>query len=238
MKKSLIALMALASLAAAPAFAGNDVPGNCGKGSGSGNACLPGTASNNATNRTNVNNANLVNTRNSNRNTSNSSSSASSSSSSNSSSGSTSRTSVGNISPVQTNAGNNSSNSASNSGNNTVVEYHNPRTVSSAYAAPLAASNGSCMGSTSGGVQGASFGVSVGSTWSDVDCNRRYNAMMLSNLGKDPAAIALMCQDPAVEVAMRTAGMPCPQLPKQEVTAAPNEPTDPYVRRRLGLAPL
>jgi hypothetical protein len=65
------------------------------------------------------------------------------------------------------------------------------------------------MGSSSGGAQGAGFGFSIGSTWTDSGCDRRYNAQMLNQLGARQAAIALMCQDVAVKQAMETAGTPC-----------------------------
>ena len=88
--------------------------------------------------------------------------------------------------------------------------YQAPRIpVASAWAAPLAASNGTCMGSSSGGAQGAGFGFSIASTWSDQGCDRRYNAQMLNQLGARDAAIALMCQDETVRAAMASAGTPC-----------------------------
>ena len=114
------------------------------------------------------------------------------------------------------NAGNSSA-TASNQGNNAAQSmtvggdtYEAPRIpVATAYAAPLAASNGTCMGSSSAGFQGLSFGVSVGSTWKDDGCNRRYNAQALSMAGQSKAAVALLCQDPEISAAMRSAGTPC-----------------------------
>jgi hypothetical protein len=100
------------------------------------------------------------------------------------------------------------------------------------------------MGSTTGGVQGASFGVSVGSTWNDTGCDRRYNAQMLDALGAKLAALALMCMEPSVREAMQVAGTPCPNnkpaatpTAAGKVSEAPTY-TDPLVRKRLGLAPL
>jgi hypothetical protein len=43
--------------------------------------------------------------------------------------------------------------------------------VSTAYAAPLAAANGTCMGSSSAGAQGIGFGLSLGTTWRDDGCD-------------------------------------------------------------------
>jgi len=112
------------------------------------------------------------------------------------------------------NTQNATSNSASNSGGN-VVESSNTVNVergpvSTAYAAPLTASNGTCMGSTSAGGQTNLIGLSFAKTWTDENCNRRYNAQMLQSLNLRPAAVALMCQDESVAAAMKSAGIPCP----------------------------
>lgn len=88
--------------------------------------------------------------------------------------------------------------------------YQAPRIpVASAWAAPLTASNGTCMGSSSMGAQGVGFGVSIGSTWNDAGCDRRYNAQALAAVGMRQAAVALLCQDPNIKAAMETAGTPC-----------------------------
>jgi hypothetical protein len=77
------------------------------------------------------------------------------------------------------------------------------------------------MGSTSAGAQGPGFGVSVGSTWTDKGCDRRYNAQTLVQLGAAKAALALMCQDESVRAAMATAGTPCSGTPVAEATMDP-----------------
>ena len=76
------------------------------------------------------------------------------------------------------------------------------RAASTAYAAALTASAGTCMGSTSVGGQGVGFGVSIGSTWSDSDCNRRRYSAMLMSLGEDAAAIQLLCLNEEVAQVM------------------------------------
>lgn len=120
--------------------------------------------------------------------------------------------------------------------------------VATAYAAGLTASNGTCMGSTSAGGQGMSFGFSVGTTWKDGGCDRRYNAQALASVGQAKAAIALLCQDPDIKTAMETAGTPCTAtkaeakavaMQKAETVAvARSEPIDPIIRARIGLPPL
>jgi hypothetical protein len=59
-------------------------------------------------------------------------------------------------------------------------------------------------------VQGPGFGVSGGSTKLDEGCHLVRMSVRMEALGYTPAAVALMCQDKAVEAAMRTAGTPCP----------------------------
>lgn len=65
--------------------------------------------------------------------------------------------------------------------------------ASTAYAAALTASAGTCMGSSSVGGQGVGFGLSIGSTWQDDDCNRRRYSAILQSLGESEAAIQLLC---------------------------------------------
>lgn len=135
------------------------------------------------------------------------------------------------------------SHSGGNSFSSSVAINESQRPVSSAFAAPLAASNGTCMGSTSVGGQGVTIGLSMGTTWTDAECNRRYNSIRMQELGQTKAAVALMCQDADVAAAMKIAGTPCPGTEK--VASAPAteqsakvEYTDPIIRRRLGLPPL
>lgn len=83
--------------------------------------------------------------------------------------------------------------------------------VATAYAAPLTASNGTCMGSSSGGAQSAAFGFSVGTTWTDGSCDIRYDAEALRAAGLPMAARARLCQKPEIAKAMEAAGTPCPK---------------------------
>lgn len=89
------------------------------------------------------------------------------------------------------------------------AQERNP--VSTAYAAPLTASNGTCMGSSSAGAQGAAVGVSFGTTWTDGSCDIRYDAEALRAAGLPMAARARLCQKPEIAKAMDDAGTPCPK---------------------------
>lgn len=153
------------------------------------------------------------------------------------------------------------SNSNANSGNNSDQSvtvngdsYDAPRIpVATAYAAPLAASNGTCMGSSSAGFQGMAVGISLGTTWNDESCDMRYDAEALRLAGMPLAAVARLCQKSEIADAMKAAGTPCPGSQKQAATAAPVAASaqasndsgsarysgnDPIVRARLGLPPL
>jgi hypothetical protein len=88
------------------------------------------------------------------------------------------------------------------------AQERNP--VATAYAAPLTASNGTCMGSSSAGAQGAALGVSFGTTWTDSSCDIRYDAEALRAAGLPIAARARLCQKPEIAKAMEAAGTPCP----------------------------
>ena len=68
----------------------------------------------------------------------------------------------------------------------------------------------SCLQSVSGGVQLVGFGLSSGRYMQDEECNRRRNAITLSNMGMKIAAVSLMCQNADVWRAMLLAATPCP----------------------------
>lgn len=98
--------------------------------------------------------------------------------------------------------------------------------------------NGTCFGSSSGGVQAPGLGVSIGSTWQDNGCDARYDAASLRSAGKHAAADARLCMKAEIREAMEVAGTPC--APKK--AAATNTRTaeytgnDPVVKARLGIA--
>lgn len=123
------------------------------------------------------------------------------------------------------------------SNSTTIVESQRP--VASAIAAPLAASNGTCMGSTSAGAQGVTIGLSVGTTWTDSSCDARYDAQALSSLGQPVAALARLCQKAEIAAAVEASGQKCPTKPAPAMKTADAQPVqgytgnDPIVRARL-----
>tara|TARA_X000001382_G_scaffold101608_2_gene76255 strand:+ start:2576 stop:3214 length:639 start_codon:yes stop_codon:yes gene_type:complete len=113
--------------------------------------------------------------------------------------------------------------SQQNSNNNNSTTTYNgnaPRSMPTSTAvAPSLISTGvqSCLKSTSNGVQGFSFGLSRGTYQQDPFCNRRANALVLSQLGLKISAVSLMCQDPDVYKAMMVSGSPCPLVERGKI---------------------
>src|SRR6185503_5268130 len=101
--------------------------------------------------------------------------------------------------------------------------------VATAYAAPTIATEDTCMGSSSLGAQGMAFGLSVGTTWRDQNCQRLKNSRELAAMGYERAAVALLCVDGDVRDAMDTAGTPCPGA------GAASASNDEQPRRGFGL---
>ena len=111
---------------------------------------------------------------------------------------------------------NNNDNDNSNS-NSINIDTHNERApVNTAYAAPMVAGEDTCMGSSSVGGQGIGFGLSIGTTWTDNNCQRLKNSRQLASLGFTRAAVALVCVDEDVQGAMEAAGTPCPVTKQQK----------------------
>jgi outer membrane protein OmpA-like peptidoglycan-associated protein len=96
--------------------------------------------------------------------------------------------------------------------------------ASTAFAPSLVATDDTCMGSRSFGVQAMSFGVSFATTWQDTQCTRLKNARQLRVLGYPEAAIQLLCMDDEVREAMRRAGTPCDMMIRQIRLDATEEP--------------
>lgn len=85
-----------------------------------------------------------------------------------------------------------------------------------------------CLGSLSAGGAAAGFGLTVGGTMVDRECQLRLNAKTLAVLGYTVAAREEMCLDPEVRAAMLAGGTPCaadraapPQARAEYTTAVP-----------------
>lgn len=88
-------------------------------------------------------------------------------------------------------------------------DVNNRYSAGSAIAPQLVAGLDTCMGSSSSAIQGPSFGVSLGSTWKDVDCRVLKNGRELWNMGMRAAALATLCTDDTTRYAVAvTGGLP------------------------------
>ena len=85
------------------------------------------------------------------------------------------------------------------------------KNVPSVNGPPLATANDTCMGSSSGSINGPGFGIGLGSTWTDRNCVMLKNARELWNMGMKAAAMALMCNDDSNRAALEVTGFACPQ---------------------------
>jgi|TARA_B110000438_G_scaffold256388_1_gene263831 hypothetical protein len=67
-----------------------------------------------------------------------------------------------------------------------------------------------CKTGISGAAQSAWFGISMGKTIEDKNCQRLKLARSLYGMGMKVASVSLLCQDTRVFQAMEMAGTPCP----------------------------
>ena len=70
--------------------------------------------------------------------------------------------------------------------------------------------NDLCAVGVSGAAQTQILGIAIGSTFRDKNCERLKLAKNLYDMGMKVAAVATLCQDERVFVAMMSAGTPCP----------------------------
>lgn len=101
------------------------------------------------------------------------------------------------------------------------VSYHEAkdRAQAPAVGAPGLTSFGGCKGSVSGGVGVAGFGIALGTTVPDEECQRLNNAAFLASHGHPDAAIALVCRNAGVKDAMAIVGKACPSAPPAPAAA-------------------
>jgi len=102
------------------------------------------------------------------------------------------------------------STNTSTTNSNSVVSYKD-QPVQRASAPTISVNNNDvCVSAISGGVQGTVIGVSMGTTITDMNCERIKLARELRAGGMKVASIAIMCQDPRVFQAMIDSNTPCP----------------------------
>jgi hypothetical protein len=133
------------------------------------------------------------------------------------------------------------SSSGGNTLSTTITEAAN--TVSSAVA-PSMNPTANCAIPVTGGVTAATWSISGGSAYESDTCVTIEQAKMADSRGERAVAGEILCGLPKYRAARKATGTPCgadktAAAPASAPTvAASSEPTDPYIRRRLGLAPL
>lgn len=95
----------------------------------------------------------------------------------------------------------------SNSVSETTVKSPPPSAIAPAV---TTINNDVCSMAASGAVQTQIFGISMGGTVRDLNCERIKLSKNLYDMGMKVAAVATLCQDRRVFDAMMDAGTPCP----------------------------
>jgi hypothetical protein len=128
--------------------------------------------------------------------------------------------------------------SGSSSGASSMVDINSPaNTTNRLITTPTVAAPGltaagveTCLGSASGGLSLMGGGITFGSTRVDDGCTIRLLARQLYAFGFQKAAMALMCEDKHVVIAMATVDSPCPSAPAENsepvrVSSLPQNPS-------------
>jgi hypothetical protein len=105
------------------------------------------------------------------------------------------------------------------------------RNTPDAYAPPVTGGTNPCSRGLSAGGSVAGFGLGLGGSWSDPDCERRNLSALLHNQGQQALAQEVLCETDAVRNARRRLGQPCaadippgtPVVSPAPVAAAPRE---------------
>ena len=99
------------------------------------------------------------------------------------------------------------SRSTTNSTSETTVKSPPPSAIAPAI---NSMNNDLCSIGVSGAAQTQILGIAIGTTFRDENCERLKLAKNLYDMGMKVAAVATLCQDERVFVAMKNAGTPCP----------------------------
>lgn len=83
------------------------------------------------------------------------------------------------------------------------------RNTPDAYAPAVTGGTNPCTQGLSGGGSVAGFGVALGGSWSDPNCERRNLSALLHNQGQQALAQEVLCETEAVRQARLRLGQPC-----------------------------
>ena len=102
------------------------------------------------------------------------------------------------------------SNNVTSSVTNTQVGSSLGNTPSAIAPTYMSSGGDTCLVGRSGALSTGVFAISSGEYDRDIQCEMRKNAKLLSDLGMNIAAVALVCREPMIWKAMFFAGTPCP----------------------------
>lgn len=220
MKRTILTLLAIS--ASAVAFAGNDAPGNCGNGSGGGNACLPDSGNSKSASKSSSKSR---------------SASASNATSASIAAGGTATAKGGEGGTASTGAISNA-NSSTGGANSLTLNEGSLRASANQANAPTIFPTANCTVASSFGVQGMSFGIAGGAATIDASCETIEQAKAAQALGQSDVAREVLCSLPRIREARKHSGSPCfADTAAGAQAAKADEPTDPYIRARIGLPP-
>ena len=135
------------------------------------------------------------------------------------------------------NGNNNGSGNALSSAASNSLTVNRPRNAPSVNAPGLAAAGiESCLGSASVGGSGPGFGLAIGGTTEDKDCNIRLYARTLYAMGYRVAAVQLLCTNPDVAHALAYQGLYCGAMVRRSAGGPVAEYVPPR-RKNRGIAP-
>ena len=120
--------------------------------------------------------------------------------------------SVASAQPIQTESTNTNTNVNESTNRNVTESTQTIKQPPPTAVAPAVTTinNDVCAVVASGAVQTQIFGISMGGTMRDMNCERIKLAKNLFDMGMKVAAVATLCQDERVFAAMMAAGTPCP----------------------------
>ncbi len=120
--------------------------------------------------------------------------------------------SVASAQPIQTESTNTNTNVNESTNRNVTESTQTIKQPPPTAVAPAVTTinNDVCAVVASGAVQTQIFGISMGGTMRDMNCERIKLAKNLFDMGMKVAAVATLCQDERVFTAMMAAGTPCP----------------------------
>lgn len=112
------------------------------------------------------------------------------------------------------------------------------RNTPDAYAPSITGGTNPCTNGVSGAGSVAGFGLGLGASWSDPNCERRNLSALLHNQGQHALAQEVLCETATVRDARRRLGQPCAADVAPGSPPPPNVASVPAVREAPPVAPV